>query len=89
MKPVRHLWYRRIMGGRMLRYMMLVACVLGTLLASVAVTRPARCSPLDCEGIRDHDQRHYCRAVTTKKSIYCESIRNSDLRHRCRAEVKR
>jgi hypothetical protein len=45
-------------------------------------------SPLDCEGIRDADQRSYCRAVTKKDASYCEVIKDHDLRFKCRAAVR-
>ena len=48
----------------------------------------ARGSPLDCEGIRDTDQRNYCRAVSKNQKSYCEFIKDRDLRYKCRAMVK-
>lgn len=42
---------------------------------------------LACESIKDHDQRHYCRAMATGRVTWCEVIRDGDLRHRCRAEI--
>jgi hypothetical protein len=45
-------------------------------------------SPLDCEGIRDPDQRHLCRAASKGDKAECEFIHDHDLRQECRARVK-
>lgn len=48
----------------------------------------AHASPLQCEGIKDADQRHYCRAISIPRKSECEFIHNEDLRRQCRAMVK-
>lgn len=48
----------------------------------------AHASPLDCEGIKDSDQRHYCRAVSIPRKSECSFIKDNDLRRQCRAIVK-
>lgn len=48
----------------------------------------AHASSLDCEGIKDTDQRHYCRAVSIPRKSECEFIKDNDLRRQCRAMVK-
>ncbi len=48
----------------------------------------AHASPLDCEGIKDADQRHFCRALSKPQKSECEFIKDPDLRHQCRARVK-
>lgn len=47
----------------------------------------AGASPLDCERIKDPDQRHLCRAVSIPSRTECEFIRNNDLRQWCRART--
>lgn len=42
-------------------------------------------SPLDCEGIRDADRRHLCRAIGAQRRSECELIRDADRRRFCRA----
>lgn len=51
-------------------------------------TRAAHGSPLDCEQIRDSDQRHFCRAISIPRKSECEFIKQHDLRFECRARVK-
>lgn len=41
-----------------------------------------------CELIKDHDQRQYCRACATGRVGTCEFIKDRDLRYRCRALCK-
>lgn len=50
--------------------------------------KEAHCSPLDCEAIRDHDQRNYCRGVTKQDVTYCDVIRDPTIRATCRAMVR-
>lgn len=50
--------------------------------------KTAHCSPLQCEGIKDADRRHFCRAISIPKKSECEFIKNRDLRFECRARVK-
>jgi hypothetical protein len=47
----------------------------------------ALASSLDCEGIKDPDRRHFCRASTSGSSTECALIRNGDLRRLCRATL--
>ena len=65
-----------------------IAIVSLTFLLSYCEHRQAFGSPLECESIKDADQRNYCRAVSKQQKSYCNFIKNGDLRHRCRAEVK-
>lgn len=67
---------------------MLLFCVLCWALVFAGCARLAHASPLDCEQIREPDQRHYCRAVSIPRKSECEFIRNHDLRQECRARVK-
>lgn len=53
----------------------------------LVASRVASGGSTECESIRDPDQRHFCRAVTTRSASWCEFIRASDLRHECRAVV--
>ena len=55
---------------------------------SAIAERLAHCSPLQCEGIKDADRRHFCRAISIPKKSECEFIKNRDLRFECRARVK-
>ena len=73
------------------RESILGACLLGliifvfiTVLALKAGASPA----LECEGIRDPDRRHYCRAITGDLPTECEFIRSRDLRAECRAVLR-
>lgn len=50
--------------------------------------RVAHGSPLDCEGIKDADRRHFCRAISIPRKSECEFIRDKELRYECRARVK-
>jgi hypothetical protein len=63
-----------------------VACILMIIGASLVAVE-AHTEGLACESIRDHDQRHYCRALATGSTTWCEVIRDGDLRQRCRAEL--
>lgn len=56
--------------------------------AMLPFIRSAHASPLDCEGIRDADQRHLCRAITRPQKSECEFIKSQDVRQECRARVK-
>ena len=67
---------------------MLLFCVLFWALVIVGCSRLAHASPLDCESIREPDQRHYCRAVSKPDKGECEFIKAHDLRQECRARVK-
>ncbi len=49
---------------------------------------PASASPLDCEGIKNADRRHFCRAISIPRKSECEFIKDHDMRHECRARVK-
>lgn len=62
-----------------------VAVVWGYVVVSAT---DAFASPLDCEGIKDADGRHYCRAVSIPDRLECELIRNGALRSQCRASVR-
>ena len=62
-----------------------LAFYLGT---CVGFVRTARCSPLDCEAIRNPDRRNMCRAVTKGDRTFCEFIKDHDLRQECRARTK-
>lgn len=53
-----------------------------------ACARVACASPLDCEQIKDADQRHFCRALSIPRKSECEFIKAHDLRQECRARVK-
>lgn len=55
---------------------------------SSCASKIAHCSPLQCEGIKDADRRHFCRAISIPKKSECEFIKNRDLRFECRARVK-
>lgn len=68
---------------------MLVFCLLFWALVIVGCCRLAHASPLDCEQIRDGDQRHYCRAVSIPRKSECEFIKSHDLRQECRAKVSK
>lgn len=69
---------------------MIVFLLLPTIFAILIVgMHIAYGSSLDCEGIRNADQRNYCRAVTKKQKTWCEFIKDHDLRYRCRAEASR
>jgi hypothetical protein len=62
-----------------------VSFLLGTF---VVVALPLRSvTPGTCDGIRDPDRRHLCRALTGGSTLPCSSIRDSDLRHYCRGVV--
>lgn len=65
------------------RFVGVVSLLVGALWLADATANTA------CETMRDRDQRHWCRAVSTGQSTWCESIRDSDLRHYCRAVAKR
>jgi hypothetical protein len=54
----------------------------------LACSNIAHASPLDCEGISNADQRHFCRALSKPQKSECEFIKDPDLRHQCRARVK-
>lgn len=45
-------------------------------------------SSLHCEGIKNPDSRHYCRALSIPSRTECEAIKDHDLRYQCRALVK-
>lgn len=58
------------------------------LFAVTLLSVPVLGSPLDCETIRDGDQRNYCRAISKKDASWCEFIHNHDLRQLCRAQAR-
>ena len=68
---------------------MLLFCLAFWALVFVGCCRLAHASPLDCESIRDPDQRHYCRAVSIPRKSECEFIKSHDLRQECRAKVSK
>ena len=53
----------------------------------LACTNIVKASPLDCESVKDADQRHFCRALSKPQKSECEFIKDPDLRHQCRARV--
>ena len=59
--------------------------IVGVGLLLVAAQGSAQGDSLECESIKDSDQRNYCRALANKQKILCEFIKDADLRHRCRA----
>lgn len=61
---------------------------IGFLLGLLFATSSAHPSPLDCESIRDPDERNFCRAVSKNDKTYCEFIKNHDRRFECRARIK-
>lgn len=67
---------------------MLLFCLLTWGLVIAGCSKLAYGSPLQCEGIKDSDQRHYCRAISIPRKSECEFIHNEDLRRQCRAMVK-
>lgn len=67
---------------------MLLFCLLFWALVIVGCSKLCHASPLDCEGIKDADQRHLCRAVSIPRKSECEFIKDNDLRRECRARVK-
>jgi len=68
---------------------MIVFCLGFWALVFVGCSKLAHASPLDCEQIRDGDQRHYCRAVSIPRKSECEFIKSHDLRQECRAKVSK
>ena len=68
---------------------MVLFCLAFWALVFVGCCKLAHASPLDCEQIRDGDQRHYCRAVSIPRKSECEFIKSHDLRQECRAKVSK
>ena len=68
---------------------MLLFCLAFWALVIAGCSKLAHASPLDCEQIRDNDQRHYCRAVSIPRKSECEFIKSHDLRQECRAKVSK
>ena len=66
----------------------IVAVTFWYVVLSTIAAKVAHCSPLQCEGIKDADRRHFCRAISNPKKSECEFIKNRDLRFECRARVK-
>ena len=80
-------WDRPI--GRIFVYsMMLLFCIACWWAVIAGCCRIAHASPLDCEGIKQDDQRHYCRAVSIPRKSECELIKDQQLRYQCRALVR-
>lgn len=73
-------------GAQVAMVVLLVVAALSAL--GWCTPRIAHGSPLDCEGIKDADRRHFCRAVSIPRKSECEFIRNKELRYECRARVK-
>lgn len=71
-----------------LLWFVLFALSLALLFKLASCAKLAAASPLDCEAIRDPDQRSYCRALAKNDPSHCRLIRDSDLRHRCLAQVR-
>lgn len=87
-------WLRFIPDfGRLPRGAQLAMVVLLVIAALTALgyctPRVAHGSALSCEGIKDADRRHYCRAVSVPRPSECGFIKDNDLRHECRARVTR
>ena len=75
--------------GRFLVYFaMLAFCIACWAAIIMLIARVAHASPLECESIKDADQRHYCQAVSIPRRSECELIKKKDLRRLCRAQVK-
>lgn len=68
---------------------LLVGMFILALLAVMYLAGLAYGSPLDCESIRNPDERHMCRAVSKNDKAECEFIKNADTRALCRARVSR
>lgn len=76
-------------AGRITVYTgLLLFCLACWALVFAGCSRLGHASPLDCEGIKDADQRHYCRAVSIPDRTECEQIKAHDLRFECRARVR-
>ena len=67
-----------------------LACFLAFLLLVLCcfMRGAAHGSPLDCESVKDADQRNACRAVARNDRSFCEFIKDRDLRSLCRARVR-
>jgi hypothetical protein len=78
-RPTR--WFSNVAKGTLLVLIWLTAL-------SYCAANTAAGSALDCEGIKDVDMRHYCRAVAIPRKSECEFIKNKDLRYECRARVR-
>ena len=88
-EPDRASW-TRVLGRAFFYIACLAFCVLCWLGVFLAFERLAhgQTSAGQCELIKDHDQRQYCRACATGRTGTCEFIKERDLRHRCRALCK-
>lgn len=67
---------------------MLLFCLFFWAMVIAGCSKLAYGSPLQCESIKDSDQRHYCRAISIPRKSECEFIHNHDLRMQCRAVAK-